>query len=252
MIDNIFEWIDSLVTCCQLLGILHTFLESIVFLELIEPRLRIFTQLIKEIIAELFILVFCLLVVCTELYLTLPEGDVEVGDVEAEALQLLWILFQNVSQVEWELLELSLEVLELYVDHGLNHHLLHFFFVIFVEHFQVGHLEVLGRHGELLRCRIDIINGNFKLKYDSDVYLTCLFPLLAWFLNQNRHWEVHLNLPVTILINVDTGHLRVGEAILEKRVRRRYHNINGCIVSVFFGEGWEHSGQDHCVHTLHK
>ena len=190
-------------------------MSHIVFFELIEPLFWILTQLIKEIIAELFILVFCLFVVSTELYLTLLEGDVEVGDVEAEALQLLWILLQNVSNVEWELLELFLEVLKLYIEHGLNHHLLHFFFISIVEDFQIGHLKVLGRDGELLRCRIYVITGNFKLKYRSDVDFTCLFPLLARFLSQNGHWHIHLNLPVTILINVNTGHLGVGEASLE-------------------------------------
>ena len=65
LIDHIFEWIDSLVTCCQFLGILHTFLENIDVFELIEPLFWILTQLIKEIIAELFILVFCLFVIGT-------------------------------------------------------------------------------------------------------------------------------------------------------------------------------------------
>jgi hypothetical protein len=221
LIDHILEWIDSLVTCCQFLGILHTFLEHIVFFELIEPLFWILTQLIKEIVAELLILVFCLFEVCTELYLTLPEGDVEVGDVEAEALQLLWILFQNVSHLEWELLEFSLEVLKLYVEHRLNHHLFHFFFITIALDFQVRHLEVLGRDGKLLRDWIHVITGNFKFKYHSDVDFTCLFPLLAWLLNQNSHWQIHLNLPVTILINVNTGHLGVGEPTLEKFMRWR-------------------------------
>jgi hypothetical protein len=58
-----------------------------------------------------------MLIVCGELQLTLLKIESNICDVEAEALQLRWVLLQNISDWNWYFLEHFLGLLELDIYH---------------------------------------------------------------------------------------------------------------------------------------